>query len=398
MELLKAFSVLTVFALIVTYFAERCITASADGDTAAVTVSTEAEDEPFDLNECRSAVVYECETGTLLAGKNEHQLYSAGHLSKLMTALLAAEQIELGELSVDDTAVCSEKANSQGDPQIWLDRGEKITVDELLKAICVGNANDADVALCEKMYKSIEAFTEALNCKGKMLFEDRTSFEPSADKTMIARISAFDAAKLCSQVAKHQTLTGYYTTWMDNVRGGKVELVSRNRLIRSYKGIVGFKICFTEGVGYTAAVCAKRGDMTVCVVLMGVDDEDHLFHRCKDLLDKAFSAYEVFIPEVPEEAIARIKISHGEKSEFSVNVISLRPVVIRRGRRKDIECRYELLTEQQAPVFVGTPVGKVEYSLDGRVLTEADICSAERVDEASIGFNFRRVLLNLLKM
>lgn len=394
---IKVISAIFLSAVILFCTALHSLTASADGERSALPADAEAEEQPaFDLEGCKAAAVYECSSGVLLSGKNEKQLFPAGHFSKLMTALIAAEKIQQGELSFDDITVCSKRANSQKDPQIWLEYGEKIRTEDLIKAICIGNANDAEVALCEKMFVSENAFTDALKCKAKSLFENDISVDDSSGYTRISEISAFDTAKVCSELVKHEDFTGYYTTWMETVRDGKAELVSRNRLIRTYKGIKGFKVLFDKDVGYSAAVCAKRGNMTVCVVVFGMSDEDELLSKCRSLLDTAFNRYELFIPEVPDEALAPVKLLHGKKNEISLKVMFMKPVIVKLGRRKDIKCRYEIRGDQQAPIFEGTPVGKLEYILDGTVVSDGEICSAERVDEVDFLFNLRRTISNLL--
>ena len=399
MNIIKSFAVLGIIAGLMSSAAVKSFTSYAESEAETVYASADRDtsEVQFDFSGCKAAVVYECSTGTVLAGSDEHMLFDAGHFSKLMTALLAAEQIEQGTLSFDDEAVCSKLANSQGDPQIWLNYGESITVDELLKAICIGNANDAEAVLCEKMYPSSKDFTDAVQCKVKYLFSNEAEATDVSDLQRISRISVVGAAKLCTELVKYESLTKYYTTWMDSVRNGKAQLVSRNRLIRSYKGMIGFKVFYTQNVGYCAAVCAKRDEMTVCVVMVGMNDEDELTAKCRKSLDTAFSAYSVFEPKIPEEAVKNIKIIHGQKPSCETNVPYFRPVVIKNGSGKEIKCSYKVVTELEAPVFKGMPVGKITFTLNDNVISEVEVCTAENIDEADMKFNLKRLLENLLK-
>ena len=371
------------------------ISGDADGIPAAAAASEEPKNKIV-FGECKAAAVYECTAGTLLAGLNENEPLPAGHLAKLMTFLIAAEKITAGELSENETAVCSHYANSQQGSQIWLDEGEKISVGELMKAISIGNANDACVCLAEKIAADESSFTGLENRKAEILDMQDSFFEDSTGNSPNTVLSAADACRLCSELVKLDSFSPYFTTWMDTVRGGKAELVSRNRLMRSYKGIKGFKVCRTDKVGECAAVCAKRGDMTVCAVVLGAADEDALFEQVRKLLDSAFASYEVYYPEIPEEAAADIKVEHGVKPECMTNIPGLSAVIIPKGSYRSVTSNFERTDKLTAPVKTGTPVGNIVFSLGDDTLAAAEICSAEDVDEVDFGFALKRVLFNLL--
>ena len=369
--------------------------ASADG---AVSVSAAPEEMKFSFEGCRAGAVYECSTGTLLAGYSEETPLPIGHLAKLMVFYLAAEKIQSGELSEDDLAVCSHLANSQQGSQIWLGIGEKITVCELMKAISIGNANDACVCLAEKLFGSVEAYAEAANCKAKELGMVNTHFSDCTGLDASTVASASDLCRLCCELAKLTDFTPYFTTWLDTVRGGRAELVSRNRLMRSYKGTRGFKVGMTEGSGECAAVCADRADMTVCAVVLGAVDEEALLELSSDLLDSAVSHYEIYYPEVPEEALADIRVAHGVRETCGLDAPALRPVIITKGSYRSIECSYERPESISAPVVVGDRVGVIEFTSEGRCLISAEICVSEEVAEVDYGFAFKRILFNLLNI
>ena len=396
----RVFSVMLLCAALV-FSGMTGLTGHADGERIAALAAADAEDEKgvkIEFGKCRAAAVYECSTGTLLAGCNENDSLPAGHLAKLMTFLIAAEKISAGDLCENDTAVCSHYANSQQDPQIWLDAGEKISVSELLKSISIGNANDASVCLAEKISQSTNDFTALMNRKAEMLDMRSTYFADVSGTLADTVISAADACKLCSELVKYDDFAPYFTTWMDSVRSGKAELVSRNRMMRVYKGIRGFKVCHTPGLGECAAVCARRGDMTVCAVVLGTEDEDQLFVQVRKLLDSAFSAFEVYHPELPEGTMDDIRIEHGEKQKCRTEIPGLVSVIIPKGSYRDITVGFERLDKLSAPVKKGATVGRIIFKINESELISAEICTAESVEKAGYGFSLKRILLNMLNI
>ena len=369
----------------------------ADGLPGPV-IEVSAPKNGIEFGDCKAAAVYECSTGTLLAGKNEDRSLPIGHLAKLMTFLLAAEKIESGELSSSDTAVCSAYANSQREPQIWLGIGEKISVGELMRSVSVGNANDACVCLAEKICGSEQAYVDAANRKASLLDMSDASFSDCTGMSDETKASAADICKLCSELVKYEDFSGNFTTWMDSVRNGRAELVSRNRLIRSYKGIRGFKVCSSGASGECAAVCADRSGMTVCAVVLGAENEDDLLELSKKLLDSAFSAFEIYYPEIPEEAAEDIDVIRGVKGKCSTEFKNLSPVMIRKGEYSSINCTFDRAENVEAPVRKGCPVGSITFDIDGRIIITSAICAGEDVAEVDLGFSFKRVLYNLLHL
>ncbi len=396
----RLISLLAVCAAVVVS-AVSAVEGHADGEHTSV--QTAAGENGSDagriaFGKCRAAAVYECTTGTLLAGYNEKEALPAGHLAKLMTFLIAAEMVSCGDLSLEDTAVCSHNANSQQGSQIWLDEGEKISVSELMRSISVGNANDACVCLAERICASEKAFTDAANRKAKSLDMNDSYFDDSTGTSENTRITAADVCRLCSELVKYRDFAGCFTTWIDTVRNGKAELVSRNRLMRTYKGTSGFKVCYTPNLGECAAVCAERGDMVLCAVVLGADDEEQLFKQIKDMLDSAFGSYEIYFPEVPEEAVSDMPVGHGEKPACKTDIPGLSPAVIKKGTYRSIEVGFQREEKLEAPVSAGTTVGHISFSINGSELISEDICTAETIDKVDFAFSFKRILSNLLKI
>ena len=396
MRILRVLSVVLSVTVLFAAIAPTDSKCFADGEHISAAASAEEEVPQISFGKCRAAAVYECSTGTLLAGINDDKVLPIGHLAKLMTFLIAAEKIGAGELSLNDTAVCSSNANAQQDPQIWLGIGEKIDVGELMRSISVGNANDACVCLAEKMSEKEEYFTEIENRKAKELEMSDTVFCDCTGDSENTVSTASDLCRLGSELVKLENFSQFFTTWMDTVRGGRAELVSRNRLMRSYKGIRGFKVGSTASAGACALICATKADMTVCAVILGCEDEEPLLEQAEKLLDSAFAYYEVYHPEVPEEAVEDIRIEHGVSPDAVCEIPLLRPIIIRKGTYRSISCTFSREDKLIAPVEKGTKTGEIVFRIDDDILISEDICTAEAVDEVDLGFNLKRILYNLL--
>ena len=401
MDYFKAVLAFAVSSLLIVYTAFSFMPFSAE--SAVIELEAElngsiSNNSMLEGIDCKSAAVFECGTGTMLAAKDSNKRIPAGHMSKLAVFLAAAKLIEKGELSPDDIVTVSAKANSMGDPQIWLDAGEKISVKELMLAISVGNANDACVALAEHISNKASDFTTLLP---EINSSEDVKFNSFIDYYFHITENGISSAKLCnicSELVKLKDFSSYFTTWMETVRNGKAELVSRNRLIRTYKGIHGFKVCYSEASGYCAAICAEKGDMTVCCVLLGASDEDRLLSDCATLLDASFSGFEVYYPEIPEEALLSVTVKHGQREQCDTSMPGLHPIIIKKGTYKSISCEFALNNIVTAPAPKGASVGNIRFLSDGKEILSSDITLNETLKEVDIWFNLHKLLFNLLNL
>lgn len=385
-------------AVIMSISVIAAVFADGDGNTYDMAASEVSESNFLDGITAQSAIVVESTTGTVLGEKNADEQRSISHLAKLMTLLIAAEKIQAGELSLDDTVTVSAHANSMTGTQIWLEVGEKISVEELIKSITIGNANDGCVALAEKISGSEEEFVKLMNYKADLLDMTNTHFVDSTgvDKGTVS--NARDLAILASKIIKLKDFTSYYTTWIDNIRNQSVELVSTNRLIRTYKGITGLKSCSSADCGECLIATANRNDMSVCVVLLGSNTNDDKFSEAKKLLDGAFSSYEIYTPEIDKEVFEKIKVTGGEKLEADVEVRGLTPIVIEKGTYPSITCDFSKEESLSAPVSQGQKVGEIVYKLDDNVILKGDILCKNKINKIGFSFALKKVLLNLLNL
>lgn len=346
-------------------------------------------------SECCS-IVFELTSGIVIDDVNADKVVPVGTMNKLMTVLLAAEKISCKELSLDTNVEVSEYANSMQGAQIWLMPNESITVEELLKAIIIGNANDASVVIAEAVSGSEKKFVAAMNDKAVELGMENTSFTNCCgyyddDKQLS---TASDISKLICELYKYEFLTPYFTTWLDYVRNDTAELVNANELVKKFDGIIGFKAGMSENSGHCIAAAAQRGDKAFGVIILGADDKDKIFSAARTKLESVFADYIVIKPELPEKIPSMVGVRNSLTTEIPVDFGDIRNIVIPKGAADSISSVCIMPEQIYAPIRKGDKVGEIQFYRKERYLFSVDIFAAENADEKT---NFN-VLLKLLKM
>ena len=346
-------------------------------------------------SECCS-IVFELTSGIVIDDVNADKVVPVGTMNKLMTVLLAAEKISCKELSLDTNVKVSEYANSMQGAQIWLMPNESITVEELLKAIIIGNANDASVVMAEAVSGSEKKFVAAMNNKAAELGMENTSFTNCCgyyddDKQFS---TASDISKLICELYKYEFLTSYFTTWLDYVRNDTAELVNANELVKKFDGIIGFKAGMSENSGHCIAAAAQRGDKAFGVIILGADDKDKMFSAARTKLESVFADYIVIKPELPEKIPSMVGVRNSLTTEIPVGIGDIRNIVIPKGAADSISSVCIMPEQIYAPIRKGDKVGEIQFYRKERYLFLVDIFAAENADEKT---NFN-VLLKLLKM
>ncbi len=345
-----------------------------------------------------SYILTEMQTGTVLYEKNADQKMYPSHFNKLMTLLLLAEKIESGDVRSGDLFMTSDKANSQGDPQIWLDRNEKITVDELIKAITVGNANDAAVTIAENVSKSEADFVSQMNVKANELGMTNTVFRDCTGVDRENITTARDLCVLCIQLAKFEFLTPYLKTWLVNVRNGKAELVNSNRLVRSFSGVTGMKACSSKESGSCACVTAEKSKLKLCAVVLGCTDNDVRDSDARKLLKSGAECFQLFSPQVPEKLLKSISVTGGESLECELELDNKPLVVIKRGTASELEMKTEVADKLQAPVAKGQVCAIYTLEYDKKPVCSVNIVAKSDVRKMNWLCGIKKLLYNLIKL
>lgn len=351
-----------------------------------------------DIRPQYSYVLMEGNTASLLYSENGSASVPAYHSAKLMTLLLTVEAIERGELSFDTVVTASAHANSMQGAQIWLMPGEQISVDELVKAVTVGNANDACVVLAETVGKTEENFVGLMNKRADELGMIGTKYTDSTGISEKTVTTACDAAILASELTKYACLREYFTTWITSVRGGKTELASTNRLILSYDGAIGMKAYYSKAVGNCLIAAAERDGLIMICVIFGESDEFRRFTTAKEKMNTGFLAYTLYSPKATDIYTEPVSVKGGEQTEVGTELGELTKFVIRKSAEDKINISVEYSDSITAPLEKGDRVGRAIWSIDGEEIYSCAIVASENVKKLNIFLAVRRALFSVLKM
>ena len=344
---------------------------------------------------CKSAILIEWETGTVLFENNaDERLYPAS-VTKIMTMLLVTEAIERGDIALTDTVTASTNASKKGGSQIWLKEGETMTVNELLLATAVGSANDAATALGEYVGGSEEQFVAMMNARAKELNMTNTNFDNATglDDTSPTHLStARDISLMSRELMKHTLIESYTTVWMDSLRGGQTELVNTNKLVRFYSGTTGIKTGTTSRAGCCISASARRDGMQLIAVIMGSGNSNDRFESAKTLLSWGFLNYALVKPEIDESASESVKVLFGVKSSVAPLMPEVEPVLTLRSRTADVSYSVIMSEGVEAPVESGQKIGTLYVTLGSDVVAEYPLCAGEEVAKLGIAGAFVRLL------
>ena len=331
----------------------------------------------------KAAVLMEQTTGKVLFAKNEREAMPPASITKIMSLLLVMEAIDCGSLSTDSQVSCSEHAAGMGGSQIWLEPGEVMTVDELLKAAVIASANDATVALAEAVAGTEDAFVELMNRRAAELGMQDTVFKNAIGLDEEGHVtSARDVAIMSAELLKHPLICEYSTVWMSDLRGGKTQLVNTNRLVRTYDGATGLKTGTTSGAGKCLSATATRGDLSLVAVVLGCDSSDERFAAGRALLDYGFANYTCYMPQTPEEGLTSVAVARGVQRRVQPACAPDTGFVVEKSLVEQITQRVELQQDLEAPVEAGQVIGRVIVEAGDTVLGEYPVtaaCAVERM-------------------
>lgn len=337
--------------------------------------------------ESASAILIEQNSGKVLYEHNSHEKLRPASVTKVMSLLLIMEAIDSGQLSYTDKISCSENARSMGGSQIWLDETEELTVDEMLKAICIVSANDCVVAMAEHISGSEEAFVEKMNEKAKTLGMNDTTFKNCHGIDEDGHVtSSYDIAIMSRELLKnHPDITKYTTIWMDSLRDGKSELVNTNKLLRNYSGATGLKTGSTSLALYNLSASATRNNLSLIAVIMKAPTSAIRFSEAKKLLDYGFNTYEYKELGKENDIISTISITKGVETSVDVCLSKNAGILIKKGEAKNINQNINLPESISAPIKKGQVIGKLTYSNDSTELLSIDLVANKDINKMNIG-------------
>ncbi|KAB8138427.1 D-alanyl-D-alanine carboxypeptidase [Gracilibacillus oryzae] len=349
----------------------------------------------------KSAILIERDTGEVLFNKNAQEVLPPASMTKIMTLLLVMEELENGKLQLSEKVRISEKAASMGGSQIFLEPGEEMTVNDLLKGVAVASGNDASVALAERIAGSEEAFVEMMNQRAKQLHLKNTLFQnPTGLPAENHYSTAEDMALLAKELLKYDEITKYTSIYEDYLRKGQENefwLVNTNKLVKFYEGVDGLKTGFTNEAKYCLTATAEKDGMRVIAVVMGADSTKNRNSDVSAMLDYAYSKYTTKSLFDKNQQVTSFNWLKADQQK--VNVITNDSISILHKKAEDltgIETDVKIDQDISLPIKKGTAIGKLEVKKDGKVISETDLVIEEDMDKAGTFQLMGRILRSFL--
>ena len=352
--------------------------------------------------ESPSVILMEVTTGTVLAEKNAQEQRSPASITKIMTLLLIFEELEKGTLHLEDEVITSAHAKSMGGSQVYLEEGEKQTVETMIKCIVVASGNDASVAMAEHIAGSEAGFVDKMNQKAKELGMKDTHFEDCCGLTDSDGhyTTAEDVARMSRElITKYPQILNYSSIWMENIthvtaQGTKeFGLTNTNKLIRSLDGCVGLKTGSTSKARFCVSAVAKRENLMLLAVVMGPPDSKIRNRDASSMLNYGFGSCQMYEDD-NEEKLSPAPVQRGVEDTVKCRILEPFCYLDMEGRNlENIEKEIQIKEGITAPVKKGDVLGKAVFMLDGEVIGETDIIATENVEKAGFFDYLKKILI-----
>ena len=352
-------------------------------------------------SEAKSAIMMEASTGKVIFEKNSHEKLPMASMTKMMTLLIIMENIKSGNLKWDEKVVTSEHAASMGGSQIFLEVGEEMTIEDLVKGICIGSGNDAAVAMAERIAGTEDDFVKMMNKKAQVLGLKDTHFVNSCgldDDNHYS--SASDMAVIARELVKYDKIlefTGTYEDYLRKNTDNSFWLVNTNKLVRYYKGVDGLKTGYTKSAGYCITTTAKKNNMRLITVVMGEPSSTVRNSETTSMLDYGFNTYRIDTVLSKKKIIATKKIMGGKDKNIKVvasddiNILNTKS-----GTKRSV--KYKLsMNGIRAPLKKGDAVGNISVIENNKTIMNVDAVTLNEVKRANIFIVYMRSLLNMVK-
>ena len=352
----------------------------------------------------KSAILLETSTGKIIYENNSHERLAPASMTKIMSMLLIMEAIDSNKISLEDNVTISKNAADMGGSQIFVEEGEKYKVKELLKGIAVASGNDAVVAMSEYVAGSTEEFVNMMNQKVKELGLKDTVFKnPHGLDTEGHYSSAYDMAMIAKELLKHESIlkfTSIYEDYLKKNDGTSTWLVNTNKLVRFYDGVDGLKTGFTNTAKYCVTTTAKKNNMRLLSVVMGVETSDLRSKDTTNLLNYGFNNYKIDMIMSKTKKIGNVDVINGKYDKVDVKLIKDSTLLKKINDKRNEYIINLKVNKIKAPVKIGDIVGKVEI-LDnkGRLIREENVTVTKNIKKANyfdyIKKNYKLITLGI---
>ena len=382
----------TICMLMITALLMGLLPFSAGAETAAETVAQAAVEV-----QAPSAILIDAATGTVLFEKNADERREPASVTKVMTLLLVMEALDAGRIGWDDQVTASAAAAGKGGSQIYLEEGERLSMDEMLKSVVVSSANDCATALAEHVAGSETAFVALMNARAAELGMTRTHFvnctglddEPEAREHLT---TARDVAIMSRELLKHEAIRRYTTIWMDTVRDGAFGLSNTNKLVRFYQGTTGLKTGYTSRAGHCLAASAERDGLELIAVVLGGDSSTHRFADAKAMLNWGFANFALVDPCAGFEPTA-VPVRLGTAETVTPLPQAGEPLLVEKAMAAAVTREVELAESVEAPVAEGQVLGVLRVRSGGALLAELPLTAREEIPRLT----YLQILLRVLR-
>lgn len=341
-----------------------------------------------------SAILMEESSGQVLYELNADEKLPIASVTKTMTMLLIMESLDMGKIKLTDMVTTSEYASSMGGSQVFLEVGEQMSVEDMLKAIVIASGNDAAVAMAEHLAGTESAFVEMMNKRAKELGCNNTHFINcnGLDETAEHYSTARDVAIISCQLLKHPKFTDYSTIWMDTLRGGEFGLSNTNKLIRFYNGANGIKTGSTSIAKYCLSASAKRDGMQLVAVVLAAPTTADRFSSATRLLDYGFANYSVVKASDKIEGLNPLNVTGGKAETVAITADPKNSFIVKKGNQDKIEVSVAYDEPIKAPVAKNQKLGLATLKIGDEKVAVCDIIAIEDVERMNLTTMFGKVL------
>ena len=345
----------------------------------------------------KSSILMCMNTGDIISQDNAYEHLSPASVTKIVSILVILEAIDNGQIKLDDMVSASENAVSKGGSQIWLEVGEKMSVNDLLKAVIIASANDACTLLGEYIAGSDTAFVDMMNEKVKSLGLKDSHFENSTgldDEITNHYSCAHDLAVIATEVMKHDLVKKYSTVWLDSLRNGETELNNTNKLVNTYNGITGLKTGTTSKAGFCLCATASRDGLDLVSVVLGAQTSEDRFNKSTQLLDYGFATYKIEKLELDQQKLTNVKVKNGIIKNIKPSVSNTDDVLVLKNS-SDFEYEYNISEEVKAPLKAGDELGKIFVKCDNKTISTINLVSDKDIEKVTFKYVFFFLLKNI---
>lgn len=359
-----------------------------------------ANNESNVIPNAKSGMLIEASTGQIIFEKNKDEKVAVASMTKMVAQILILENIESGNLKWDEMITISSNASGMGGSQIYLQTGEKMSIRDLMKGITMASANDATVAMAERIAGTEDNFVKMMNDKVKKMGLKNTVFKNSTGLDENGHYSsAYDMSVIARELLKHEEILKFSSVYEDYLRvdtPNKFWLVNTNKLVRFYEGADGLKTGFTDAAKYCMAVTAKRDNMRLIAIVLGENSGKVRNQETMELLDYGFNLYKVDLIKDKNDIIGELKVDKANKDK--IEVYSKDDITIL-GKKSDVSLNYDIelkMNDVKLPLKKNSVVGKITVKSGNKNIKEIDAIVKEDISKISFINLFGKTLKDIL--